>query len=155
MLNAQSAANVQDCRKEAEMNEKVTILYERLSRDDGEDKISNSILNQRQLLEEYAERNGLVPFLHIQDDGFSGTNWDRPGWQELMAKVESDEVSCICIKDSSRFGRDYLRAGMYREIFKNRSIRLIMVNDGYDSFKGEDDFTPFREIMSEWYECVK
>jgi hypothetical protein len=132
-------------------NNKVTILYERLSRDDGEDGISNSILNQRQLLEDYAERNGLVPFLHIQDDGYSGTNWDRPGWQELIAKVESDEVCCICIKDSSRLGRDYLRAGLFRELFRERNVRLIMVNDGFDSERGEDDFTPFREIMSEWY----
>ena len=131
--------------------QKVTILYERLSRDDGEDSVSNSILNQQQLLEEYVERNGLIPFLHIQDDGYSGTRWDRPGWQELIAKVEADEVSCICIKDSSRLGRDYLRVGLYRELFREKGVRLIAVNDGFDSEKGEDEFTPFREIMAEWY----
>ena len=71
--------------------------------------------------------------------------------KDNASKVEAGEVSCICIKDSSRFGRDYIRAGMYREIFRDRNIRLIMVNDGYDSFKGEDDFTAFREIFAEWY----
>jgi len=130
---------------------KVTILYERLSRDDELQGTSNSILNQQQILEEYAERNGLIPYIHIQDDGYSGTNWQRPGWQELIAKVEADEVSCICIKDGSRLGRDYLRAGLYREMFRERGIRLIMVNDGFDSDKGEDDFTPFKEIMAEFY----
>ena len=107
----QCAATGSDRRKEEVMNQqKLTILYERLSRDDGEDGVSNSILNQRQLLEEYANRNGLVPFRHIQDDGYSGTNWKRPGWQEVLAMVEADEVSCICVKDISRMSRDYLRA---------------------------------------------
>jgi DNA invertase Pin-like site-specific DNA recombinase len=112
---------------------------------------SNSILNQRQLLEEYAENHGLTPYVHICDDGWSGTRWDRPGWQELIAKVEADEVSCVCIKDSSRLGRDYLRVGLYRELFREKGVRLIAVNDNYDSERGEDDFTPFREIMAEWY----
>jgi DNA invertase Pin-like site-specific DNA recombinase len=133
------------------MNNKITILYSRLSRDDEQQGPSNSIVNQKQLLQEYAERNSLVPYIHIEDDGYSGTNWDRPGWQELITKVEADEVYCICIKDSSRLGRDYLRAGLYRELFHEKNVRLIMVNDGYDSDKGEDDFTAFREIMSEWY----
>ena len=134
-----------------QQKQKVTILYERLSRDDELQGTSNSILNQQQLLEEYAERNNLVPYIHIQDDGYSGTNWNRPGWQELIAKVENDEVSCICIKDGSRLGRDYLRAGLYREMFRTRGVRLIAVNDGFDSESGEDDFTPFREIMAEFY----
>ena len=95
--------------------QKITILYERLSKDDELQGTSHSILNQQQLLEEYAERNGLTPYIHIQDDGYSGTNWNRPGWQELIAKVEADEVHCICIKDSSRLGRDYLRVGLYRD----------------------------------------
>jgi DNA invertase Pin-like site-specific DNA recombinase len=71
-----------------------------LSRDDELQGPSNSILNQQQLLEEYAERSGLAPYVHICDDGWSGTRWDRPGWQELITKVEADEVSCICIKDA-------------------------------------------------------
>jgi len=132
-------------------NQKVTILYERLSKDDELQGTSNSILNQQQLLEEYAQRNGLVPYIHIQDDGYSGTNWNRPGWQELIAKVENNEVSCICIKDNTRLGRDYLRAGLYREMFRERGVRLVAVNDGFDSASGDDDFTPFREIMAEFY----
>jgi len=147
-----SAASVCDRRKEADMNtEKYTILYSRLSRDDGEDSVSNSIINQRAMLEEYAERNGLVPFLHIQDDGFSGTNWNRPGWQEVLAKVEAGDVSCICVKDLSRMSRDYLRAGLDRELFRERNVRLIALNDGVDTKQKEDDFTPFREIMAEWF----
>ncbi len=133
------------------MNTKLTILYERLSRDDELQGPSNSILNQRQLLEDYAERNHLTPYLHIHDDGYSGTNWDRPGWQELIAKIEADEVGCLVVKDSSRMGRDYLRVGLYREMFREKGVRLIAINDGLDSSVGEDDFTPFREIMAEWY----
>ena len=131
--------------------QKVNILYERLSKDDEQQGTSNSILNQKQLLEEYAERNGLTPYINIQDDGYTGTNWNRPGWQELIEKVEADEVNCIVIKDSTRLGRDYLRAGLYREMFRERGIRLIAVNDGFDSERGDDDFTPFREIMAEFY----
>ena len=134
--------------------QKITILYARLSKDDELQGTSNSILNQRQLLEEYAEKNNLTPYIHINDDGYSGANWNRPGWQELIAKVEADEVACICIKDNTRLGRDYLRAGLYREMFRERGVRLVAVNDGFDSAIGEDDFTPFREIMAEFYECV-
>ena len=134
-----------------QQKQKVNILYERVSKDDELQGASNSILNQQQLLEEYAERNNLTPYIHIQDDGYSGTNWNRPGWQELIAKVEADEVNCICIKDGSRLGRDYLRAGLYREMFRERGVRLIAVNDAFDSASGDDDFTPFREIMAEFY----
>ena len=130
---------------------KITVLYARLSQDDELQGPSNSIVNQRQLLQDYAERHGLTPYVHIEDDGYSGTRWDRPGWQELIAKVEADEVACICIKDGSRLGRDYLRVGLYRELFREKGVRLIAINDNYDSAKGEDDFTPFREIMAEWY----
>ena len=133
------------------MSKKVTILYERLSRDDELQGPSNSIVNQRAFLEEFAERNGLAPYIHVQDDGYSGTNWNRPGWQELIAKVEKDEVACICAKDGSRLGRDYLRVGLYRELFKEKGVRLICVNDNLDTAVGEDDFVPFREIMAEWY----
>jgi P4 family phage/plasmid primase-like protien len=138
--------------KEANMkNAKVNILYSRLSRDDELHGPSNSIVNQQELLQEYAERNNLMPYIHIVDDGYSGTRWDRPGWQELIAKVEADEVFCVCIKDGSRLGRDYLRVGLYRELFREKNVRLIAINDNYDSNSGDDDFTPFREIMAEWY----
>lgn len=152
MPNAQCAADVQCRRKEAEMNtQKIHILYERLSVDDEKQGPSNSIVNQQQLLQEFAERNGLLPYIHVSDDGYSGTNWNRPGWQEVIARIEADQVSSLIIKDSSRMGRDYLRVGLYREMFREKGVRLIAVNDGIDTLTGEDDFTPFREIMAEWY----
>jgi len=126
-------------------------LYERLSVEDDRDTESQSIENQRVILEDYAERNGFSPFVHISDDGYSGTNWQRPGWNEVIAKVESGGVANLLVKDSSRIGRDFLRVGLYRELFREKCVRLICVNDGYDSSMGEDDFTPFRDIMSEWY----
>jgi len=135
------------------MNEKLTILYCRLSRDDGDGVIeSNSISNQKNILIDYAERNGFVPYEIAVDDGYSGTNYNRPGWQELMAKVENDEVSTIIVKNLDRMGRNYLQTGMYREMFAERGVRLIAVNDGVDTANGEgDDFLPFREIMAEFY----
>jgi DNA invertase Pin-like site-specific DNA recombinase len=133
------------------MSKKVTILYERLSREDSRQDESLSIENQKKILETYAVQNGFTPFLHVSDDGASGANFQRPGWQELIAKVENDEVSAILVKTMDRMGRDYLRAGLYREMFKERGVRLIAVGDGYDSDLGEDDFTPFREIIAEFY----
>jgi len=130
---------------------KVNLLYSRLSKDDEMQGPSNSIINQQHLLQEYAEANGLIPYVHLADDGWSGTRWDRPSWQKLIEMVEVDEVSCVCIKDSSRLGRDYLRVGLYREMFKERGVRLIAINDNLDTARGDDDFTPFREIMAEWY----
>ena len=103
MPDAQSAANVSDCRKEADMNtQKITILYARLSVDDGTDRESNSIQNQRRMLEEYAERNGFTPHEFAVDDGYSGTNYDRPGWQEIISKVEAGKVSTIIVKNLDR-----------------------------------------------------
>jgi DNA invertase Pin-like site-specific DNA recombinase len=132
--------------------QKVNILYARLSRDDELQGPSNSILNQQQLLEEYANAHGLTPYIFLHDDGYSGTRWDRPSWQELISMVDADKVSCICIKDSSRMGRDYLRVGLYRELFREKGVRLILINDNVDTLlNSEDDFTPFREIMAEWY----
>jgi len=116
MLNSPCAASVQNCGKEADMNtQKLNILYGRLSRDDELQGPSNSILNQQQLLEEYANTHGLTPYIFIHDDGYSGTRWDRPAWQELISLVDADKVGCIIIKDSSRMGRDYLRVGLYRD----------------------------------------
>ncbi|MCL1882195.1 MAG: DUF4368 domain-containing protein [Defluviitaleaceae bacterium] len=132
-------------------NQKITILYERLSVEDDRDTESNSILNQRILLEEYAEKNGFTPYVHISDDGYRGSDWSRPGWQELLAKIETGNVANMLVKDSSRLGRDHLRVGLFREMLHDRKIRLIAVNDGFDSANGEDDFTPFRDIMAEWY----
>ncbi|MDR1247158.1 MAG: recombinase family protein [Clostridiales Family XIII bacterium] len=135
------------------MKQRTTILYCRLSRDDGDTaKESNSIQNQRRILSEYADRNGFTPYEFAVDDGYSGTNYNRPGWQDLMTKVESDEVSTIIVKNLDRMGRNYLQTGLYRELFAERGVRLIAVSDGIDTAVGEgDDFLPFREIMAEWY----
>jgi DNA invertase Pin-like site-specific DNA recombinase len=130
---------------------KITVLYERLSRDDLIQGESLSIANQMQILETYAEQNGYKPYLHLSDDGHSGVQWDRLGWQELLAMVERGEVGAILVKTMDRMGRDYLRMGLYREMFKERGIRLIAVSEGFDSFTSEDDFTPFKEIMAEWF----
>ncbi|MDR1542349.1 MAG: recombinase family protein [Clostridiales bacterium] len=145
------SAATQNCPKGTEMQTKTTILYCRLSVEDSADKESNSITNQRKLLTEYAERNGYTPYACIADDGRSGTNYDRPGWQELMAKVDADEVGTIILKSLDRMGRNYLESGVLRELFAEKGIRLIAVNDGIDTFDHEDDFVPFREIMAEYY----
>jgi DNA invertase Pin-like site-specific DNA recombinase len=150
--NFQCAANGSDCEKGAVMNsEKLTILYERLSRDDESDGISGSIANQQSYLEEYAKRNGFTNWIHKFDDGFSGTNFSRPAWSEVIAEIEAGRVSCLISKDSSRVGRNYIQMGLYREMFREKGVRLICINDGVDTAKGEDDFTPFREIINEWY----
>jgi DNA invertase Pin-like site-specific DNA recombinase len=133
------------------MNSKLTILYARLSVEDGPDKESNSITNQRKLLTEYAERGGFAPYLCLADDGKSGANYERPAWQELMAKVDANEVGTIILKSLDRMGRNYLESGILREMFADKGIRLIAVNDGIDTFDHNDDFVPFREIMAEYY----
>jgi len=132
-------------------NGKDEIVYERLSRDDGDDKESNSISTQKNLLEQYAKNNGLPNPTHFTDDGISGTRFDRPGFMAMMEEVEAGNVECIVIKDMSRLGRDYLKVGQIMEMLRQRGIRLIAVNDGIDTEKGEDDFLPFRNIMHEWY----
>jgi DNA invertase Pin-like site-specific DNA recombinase len=129
---------------------KLTICYERLSREDLRADQSLSIENQKQILEDYAVNNGFVPFLHLSDDGFSGTQWNRPGWQELIARVDNGEVGTILLKNLDRMGRDYLRVGLNREMFAEKGVRLIAVNDGYNSQNGDDDFTPFKDILAEW-----
>ncbi|MFQ7203631.1 DUF4368 domain-containing protein [Waltera sp.] len=132
-------------------NEKITPLYERLSRDDELQGESNSISNQKQMLEDFARRNGLPNPTHFTDDGISGTRFDRPGFLAMMEEVEAGRVEAIVIKDMSRLGRDYLRVGQVMEVLRQRGVRLIAINDGVDSLKGDDDFTPFRNIMNEFY----
>ena len=132
-------------------NEKITPLYERLSRDDELQGESNSISNQKQMLEDFARRNGLPNPTHFTDDGISGTRFDRPGFLAMMEDVEAGRVEAIVIKDMSRLGRDYLKVGQVMEVLRQRGVRLIAINDGVDSLKGDDDFTPFRNIMNEFY----
>ena len=137
-------------------NEKITALYERLSRDDfGKDddqqRESNSISNQKAMLEEFAVRQGFTNIVHFTDDGISGTCFDRPGFLAMMKEVEAGNVEYLCIKDMRRMGRDYLKVGQIMEILRQRGVRLIAINDGVDSARGDDDFTPFRNIMNEYY----
>ena len=128
-----------------------TALYERLSHDDELQGESNSITNQKKMLELYAEDNNLTPFRHFTDDGISGTRFDRPGFMAIMKEVEAGNIGTIIIKDMSRMGRDYLQVGQIMEMLRQRDIRLIALNDGVDTLKQDDDFTPFRNIMNEWY----
>ena len=132
---------------------KITALYERLSRDDELQGESNSITNQKQLLEQYAHKNGYAHIRHFTDDGVSGTTFDREGFQSMIAEVEAGKVAVVIVKDMSRFGRDYLKVGFYTEIlFKEKGVRFIAINNGIDSANQQDsDFTPFLNIMNEWY----
>lgn len=132
---------------------KITALYERLSRDDELQGESNSITNQKHFLEDYARKNGFVNIRHFTDDGVSGTTFDREGFQSMIAEVEAGNVAVIIVKDMSRFGRDYLKVGFYTEVmFKEKGVRFIAISNGIDSSNQQDsDFTPFLNIMNEWY----
>jgi DNA invertase Pin-like site-specific DNA recombinase len=134
-------------------NEKTTALYERLSRDDDLSGESNSIKNQKSILEEYAQKNGFLNFRHFWDDGVSGTTFERPGWKALIAEVEAGNVGTVIVKDMSRVGRDYLQVGFYTEVFfRQHGVRFIAVSNGIDSAGGEsNEFAPFLNIMAEWY----
>jgi DNA invertase Pin-like site-specific DNA recombinase len=132
---------------------KITALYERLSRDDELQGESNSILNQKKYLEDYARKNGFNNIQHFTDDGYSGTNFNRPGFQSMIAEIEAGHIATVIVKDMSRFGRNYLEVGFYTEIqFPSKSVRFIAINNNVDSANPTDnDFTPFLNIMNEWY----
>ena len=132
---------------------KITALYERLSRDDEQQGESNSITNQKEYLEEYAKRQGFFNIRHFTDDGISGTTFEREGFQKLIAEVEAGNVGTVIVKDMSRLGRNYLKVGFYTDImFPEKGVRFIAVNNGVDSeTMGDNDFTPFLNIMNEWY----
>ena len=134
-------------------NVRITALYERLSRDDESQGESNSIVNQKRYLEEYASANGFRNIRHYTDDGFSGTNFDRPGFKKLMQDVDAGKIGTVIVKDMSRFGRNYLQVGIYTEMkFPEKGVRFIAINNGVDSLQpGSSDFTPFLNIMNEWY----
>lgn len=133
------------------MQKKLTALYERLSHDDDLMGESNSILNQKQLLSQYAESHELTPYIHFTDDGISGTRFDRPGFISMMDAIKAGQIGTVIIKDMSRLGRDYLMVGQIQEMMRQKKVRLIAINDGHDSLNGDDDFLPFRNIMNEWY----
>ena len=132
--------------------EAVTALYCRLSRDDELQGDSNSIINQKKILQKYALDHGWKNIRFYIDDGISGTTFNRPGFQEMIADIEAGIVKRVIIKDMSRLGRDYLQVGMYTEImFPEHDVHFIAVNDGVDSTQGDNEFTPFRNIINEWY----
>ena len=135
----------------ARKSERYPALYERLSHDDELQGESNSISNQKRILEDYAEQHGFTNCIHFTDDGISGTQFDRPSFQKMIAEVKADRISVVIIKDMSRFGRDYLQVGTYMEVLRKHDTRLIALNDSVDTLKGDDEFTPFRNIMNEWY----
>lgn len=137
----------------AQRNNKLTALYERLSKDDELQGESNSITNQKNYLEEYAQAKGLTNIRHYTDDGFSGVTFNRPGFQKMIADVEAGLIDAICVKDMSRLGRNYLKVGYYTEIlFPEKDVRFIAINNSIDSATPTDnDFTPFLNIMNEWY----
>ena len=135
----------------ARKSERYPALYERLSHDDELQGESNSISNQKRILEDYAEQQGFANYVHFTDDGISGTRFDRPGFQKMIDEVKADRISVVIVKDMSRFGRDYLQVGTYMEVLRKHDTRLIALNDSVDTLKGDDEFTPFRNIMNEWY----
>ena len=129
-------------------NEKITPLYERLSRDDELQGESNSISNQKKILLKYATDSGFPNPTFFIDDGVSGVTFDRPGWNEMIRLAEAGKVRTVIVKDMSRMGRDYLKVGYYTEsFFAERDIRYIAINDGVDSDNGDNDFTPFRNLF--------
>ncbi|NLE06422.1 MAG: recombinase family protein, partial [Crenarchaeota archaeon] len=131
---------------------RITALYCRLSRDDDYNGDSASIQTQKQMLEQYAKQNSFSHTKFYIDDGYSGTSFERPGFQELINDIEKGKVSTIITKDLSRLGRDYLKTGYYLEnYFPEQRVRFIAVNDSVDSSKEHQEFTPFRNIMNEWY----
>ena len=132
----------------ASQKQQYTILYGRLSQEDERAGESNSILHQRELLESYAQAKGFENTLFLADDGYSGTNFDRPSWKKIIEMIEAGEVSTLIVKDTSRLGREYLQVGYYMEIyFPQKNVRFIAVNDGVDSaVESSNDFNPHPQL---------
>ena len=126
----------------------ITALYARLSQEDTLEGDSNSIVNQKAVLSKYAADNGFSNPVFFIDDGVSGVTFDRPNFNRMIAEIEAGNVATVIVKDMSRLGRDYLKVGYYTEIFfVERDVRYIAINDGVDSAKGDNDFTPFRNLF--------
>ena len=133
--------------------EKITALYERLSRDDDNAGDSNSIVNQKKYLESYAQQRGYTNCRHYTDDGWSGGNFERPAWKQLIADIEAGKVAHVIVKDMSRAGRDYLQTGFYTEVFfRQHGVHFVAIANGVDSDdQNSNEFAPFLNIMNEWY----
>ena len=134
-------------------SQRITALYERLSKDDDVVGDSNSILNQKKILEDYAAKNGFLHCAHYTDDGYSGGSFNRPAWKKLIRDVEAGIVQTVIAKDMSRVGRNYLETGYYTEVFFRRhEVRFIAITNGVDSEDhSSEEFAPFLNIMNEWY----
>lgn len=134
-------------------SQKITALYERLSRDDDQAGDSNSIVNQKKYLESYAEQRGYTNIRHYTDDGWSGGNFDRPSWKRLVADIEAGKVAHVLVKDMSRIGRDYLQTGFYTEVvFRQHDVHFVAIANSVDSDdQNSNEFAPFLNIMNEWY----
>ena len=132
---------------------KITALYERLSRDDDQTGDSNSIVNQKKYLESYAEQRGYTNCRHYTDDGWSGGNFERPAWKQLIADIEAGKVAHVIVKDMSRAGRDYLQTGFYTEVFfRQHNVHFVAIANSVDSDdQNSNEFAPFLNIMNEWY----
>lgn len=132
---------------------RITALYERLSRDDELAGDSNSIVNQKKMLEDYAKSNGYTDLVHFTDDGYSGGNFDRPGWKEMLRQIEDGSIGAVIVKDMSRVGRDYLQVGFYTEVFfREKGVHFVAISNGVDSdINTSGEFAPFLNIMNEWY----
>lgn len=134
-------------------SDKITAIYCRLSRDDELAGDSNSVINQRNILTRFAQERGFKNIQYFVDDGFSGANFNHPGWKQMIELVEADKVGVLLAKDMSRIGRNYLEVGFYTEmLFPEHHVRFIAVNSGVDSVnQQENDFTPFLNIINEYY----
>ena len=132
---------------------KITALYERLSRDDDNAGDSNSIVNQKKYLESYAQQRGYTNCRHYTDDGWSGGNFERPAWKQLIADIEAGKVAHVIVKDMSRAGRDYLQTGFYTEVFfRQHGVHFVAIANSVDSDdQNSNEFAPFLNIMNEWY----
>ena len=132
---------------------RITALYERLSRDDELAGDSNSIVSQKKMLEDYAKSNGYTDLVHFTDDGYSGGNFDRPGWKEMLRQIEDGSIGAVIVKDMSRVGRDYLQVGFYTEVFfREKGVHFVAISNGVDSdINTSSEFAPFFNIMNEWY----
>ena len=139
-------------KKQQLNHNKITALYCRLSRDDEYNGDSMSIQTQKVMLKHYAEENGFFNCVYFVDDGYSGTNYNRPDFQKLLSEIEADKIAAVIVKDLSRLGREYLQTGYYTEVFfPQHDVRFIAVNDNVDTHNGDNEFAPFKNIINEWY----
>jgi DNA invertase Pin-like site-specific DNA recombinase len=129
--------------------EGITALYSRLSQEDKLDGESNSIANQKRILERYCKEQSYTAIRHYdEDDGYTGTNFQRPGFQRMLADIKAGKIARVLVKDMSRLGRDYLQVGMYTDVlFPEFGVHFVAVNDGVDSTRGDNEFTAIRNVF--------